>query len=443
LGSGGGRLVFLHLVTTVSLGAQEQPQLTETIAIPRGHSTILTHPAELERLLLTDEEIIDVVILTGNEIVLNGLQIGSTTLLIWGVDGSRAAYSVRVVPDARYVQEEFDRLFPGIPVQAVAAGDAIILTGEAPDAQVAARLVGLATSAAGGATVVDYIAVQESAQILLQVRFAEVSRSAVQRLGSTLLYLGEDQVGVGTRGFGGAFPGGPSVTFSDAVNFFLFHEASNVATFIEALRSEGSFRSLAEPNLLAYPGEEASFLAGGEFPYPTISGTAQQVSIQFREFGIRLNFTPNITNSGAIRLRVAPEVSQLDFGSGLQIAGFTIPSLLSRRAETTVELDEGQTFAIAGLMDNTMSRSLSKVPLLGDIPILGALFRSQELRDDQTELLVLVTPYFVLPRDTPPDVPTGEVEDWGLDRFMRPVPPPAGPPAPPIPWQPAGPGGID
>src|SRR5262249_51838444 len=144
----------------------------------------------------------------------------------------------------------------------------------------------------------------------------------------------------------------PDVTFSDAVNFYLFHEASNVGVFIQALRQQGAFKSLAEPNLLAFPGDTASFLAGGEFPYPFVSGAAAQTSIQFKEFGIRLNFSPNITTSGAIRLKVSPEVSQLDFARGLQVGGFVIPSLTTRRATTTIELREGQTFAIAGLMDS-------------------------------------------------------------------------------------------
>jgi pilus assembly protein CpaC len=190
------------------------------------------------------------------------------------------------------------------------------------------------------------------------------------------------------------------------------------------MRNEGTFRSLAEPDLLAFPGEQASFLAGGEFPYPTVQGVTQQLSIEFKEFGIRLSFTPEITNSGAIRLSVAPEVSQLDFANGLTMAGFQVPALLSRRAQTVVELAQGQTFAIAGLMDNRMTESVSKFPLLGDIPILGALFRSKDMRDNQSELLVLVTPFLVNPLDVPPPLPTGELQEWDRDRFIRPTPQP-------------------
>jgi pilus assembly protein CpaC len=371
------------------------------------------------------------------EVVIQGKALGSTTVFFWGIDGSRASYNVRVAPNAQFVQEQLRRLYPDVAVQAEPVGETIVLSGRIEDPRLAERVIAAARSLAEGATVVDYVQVGERAQILLQVRFAEVSRSAVQRLGATLIHVdpdnlrGADEIASGVGGFNGSFLGtGPDITFSDAVNFYLFHEASNIGAFIQALRTEGAFRSLAEPNLLAFPGDTASFLAGGEFPYPLVSGANQQTSIQFKEFGIRLTFQPTITNSGAIRLRVAPEVSQLDFARGLQIGGFVIPSLTTRRAATVVELAEGQTFAIAGLMDNQMNRTASKIPLLGDIPILGALFRSQEVRDNQNELLVLVTPYLVYPRDTPPQLPTGEVSEWGIDRFLVPFPPPSRPPAP-------------
>jgi pilus assembly protein CpaC len=431
--------------------AQEQVLPSQTITMARRYSTLLTHPTPLERILITDPAIIDAVVVgdAGTEVVILGKALGSTSLILWGLDGTRAVYTVKVVPNAQQVQEELQRLFPNVAVQAEAVGDRIVLTGQIEDPQVASRVLALAARLAEGDTVVDYVQVGERPQILLQVRFAEVSRQAIQRLGSQWLRVapGEDMFGVDVSGnFRGTLPpgaggtgttggsAGPSMTFSDAVNFFLFHRASNVSAFIQALRQEGAFKSLAEPNLLAFPGDSASFLAGGEFPYPFVSGANAQTSIQFKEFGIRLNFRPDITNSGAIRLRVSPEVSQLDFARGLQVGGFVIPSLTTRRAVTVVELQEGQTFAIAGLMDSQMNRSVSKIPLLGDIPILGALFRSQEVRDNQNELLVLVTPYFVRPRSTPPQLPTGEVRDWGVDRFMIPFAPPPGPPAPPAPW---------
>jgi pilus assembly protein CpaC len=190
---------------------------------------------------------------------------------------------------------------------------------------------------------------------------------------------------------------------------------------IQALKSTGDFKSLAEPNLLALDGEEASFLAGGEFPFPSIQGgaTTNAVTVQWREFGVRLRFTPRVTNIGNIRLSIAPEVSALDFAGGLSMGGFQIPSILTRKAETQVELKEGQHLAIAGLIDNSIQENIDKLPFLGEIPVLGALFRSKELRQERTELLVLVTPKLVQPSDDAIPVPTGEPDQWDWKYELR------------------------
>jgi pilus assembly protein CpaC len=190
---------------------------------------------------------------------------------------------------------------------------------------------------------------------------------------------------------------------------------------IQALKTRGEFRSLAEPNLLALEGQEASFLAGGEFPFPMLQGsTGGGVTIMWKEFGIRLNFTPYVTNTGSIRLAVEPEVSSLDFANGLTISGFQIPSILTRRARTEVELRPGQHLAIAGLMDNSILSKVDKIPILGDIPILGAFFRSKDAKQNRTELLVIVTPHIVHPLETAPEIPTGEPDDWKWMRGLRP-----------------------
>ncbi len=419
--------VGVLLLAALPLQAQEAQLTSQTITVSKGSSAVVNHPTTLERVLITDPEVADAVPVSGTEVVLNGNQAGSTTLLLWGLDGTRATYTVRVVVNAAYLEEELSRLLPGSGIRTASAGNSIVLSGEGVDPRVAERALVLAQSLSNGVDVVDHISVPERAQILLRVRLAEVNRSAVQNVGSRFLWMdprnprGNVEGSIGPGGFSENFVegDGPEVTFSDAVNFFFFHQPSNVAAFVQALREEGAFQSLAEPNLLAFPGEEASFLAGGEFPFPVVQGQTGAVTVDFREFGVRLNFTPEITNSGAIRLRVAPEVSQLDFGAGLTLQGFTIPVLLSRRVETVVELQEGQTFAIAGLMDSQSGRTNSKIPFLGEIPIIGALFKSREIRDAQTELLVLVTPQLVYPQDQAPAVPTGEIEDWEWDRYMR------------------------
>jgi pilus assembly protein CpaC len=177
---------------------------------------------------------------------------------------------------------------------------------------------------------------------------------------------------------------------------------------------------LAEPNLVALEGQEATFLAGGEFPYPVVQGSnSNAVTIQWREFGVRLNFTPTITNNGNIRLSVEPEVSSLDFANGLQYQGFEIPSMLTRRVSSEVELAPGEHLAIGGLLDNTLLESVDKIPVLGDIPILGYFFKSKSARQRRTELLVIVTPHIVHPSTEPPAIPTGEVDTWDWDRYLR------------------------
>ena len=429
---------LLALVPIGTLAAQETMSAPSVIHVAKGSSAVVEHPTTLERVLITDPEVADAVPVSGTEVVINGNMAGSTTLLLWGLDGSRATYTVRVGVNTAFIQEELGRLLPGSGITVAGAGNSVILSGDRIAPRTAERALALASSLSNGSEIVDHISVPDRAQVLLRVRLAEVTRSAVQNVGSRFLRAdpsnlrGADEVGVGVAGFTGDFLGsGPDVTFSDAVNFFFFHEPSNVAAFIRALRDEGAFRSLAEPNLLAFPGEEASFLAGGEFPFPVVQGQTGAVTVDYREFGVRLNFMAEITNSGAIRLKVAPEVSSLDFGAGLELQGFRIPAVLSRRAETVVELQEGQTFAIAGLLDSQLTRSDRRVPFLGDIPIIGSLFRARELRDAQTELLVLVTPQLVYPSEQAPALPTGELIEWDWDRMLRQYNvPPADRPAP-------------
>lgn len=431
-------LSLLLLLPSASAGGAQESNL---VRVSRGNSEVVTLSSTLERVSIANPDIADVLPVSATEIVVNGIATGSTTLLVWGIDGSRSQFQIRVTPDVAELNDEIRRLFPGQRIDVRAVGTSIVLSGEVDDPQVAARALSLAESLSDGAAVVDQISVPDRPQVLLQVRFAEVNRNALQSLGANVIRMdpfnprGDDEGALSTGGvvpLAGSLLGGdgPDQFFSDQVNFFLFQRQSNVAALIRALRTQGLFQSLAEPNLLAIPGETATFLAGGEFPFPVLQGNTQAVSIQFREFGIRLAFTPEITNSGAIRMQVAPEVSSLDFGTGLTVSGFQIPTLLSRRAETVVELQEGETFAIAGLMDNNLTRSVSKIPLLGDIPILGTLFRSEDLRQNRTELLVLVTPHLVRSSRNAPELPTGEPGEWDWFRYMRPTPGAAAPGSP-------------
>ncbi len=429
------RAAALALISGLAIGsAPASAQQPDVLTVARGNSEVITSPVNLERVLIANPEVADVVAVSAREIVINGVSPGTTTLLFWQAGGQRNTYTVNVTLDAATIDSELDRMFPNDDLAVTAVGNTLILSGETETPGAAERAISFASSVEAEATVLDHIIVPDRGQVLLQVRVAEVNRSAIQDLGAQFTRLdpfnirGDDEglISSGANPPGGNFlndPIGPDVTFSDAVNFFLFHESSNVSAFIRALRAEGNFKSLAEPNLMTLPGEEASFLAGGEFPYPVVQAgsTSNAVTIQFQEFGVRLSFTPTLTNSGAIRLAVEPEVSSLDFTGGLVLAGFQIPTILSRRANTTVEVLDGQTFAIAGLMDNELAESVNKVPVLGDIPILGALFRSSSFQQSHTELLVLVTPHIVTADMELPRLPTGEVDTWDFHDSMQPT----------------------
>ena len=316
------------------------------------------------------------------------------------------------------LESQLGQLFPDFEVDISTAGDALVLSGAVRDPSVARRAIELAE--ATGAPVIDNLTAPSPEQILLHVRFAEVDRSAVKEFGGELVrainaprlndsFDRDDESDIATLAEG-------LVTLS-----ILGDTGAGLQAIINALHGRGEFRSLAEPNLVALEGQEASFLAGGEFPFPSLQGggSSNAVTIIWKEFGVRLNFTPNVTNTGSVRLSVEPEVSSLDFANGLSISGFQIPSLLTRRVSTSVELSPGQTLAIGGLLDNRLLHELDRIPILGHIPILGAFFSSKRAREERTELLVLVTPYIVEPSDEPIPVPTGEPENWDFDAHLR------------------------
>ena len=403
------------------------------IRIALGNSHVVSHPVIIRRVSIANPAVADAVPVSSQEILVNGKASGTTTLLLWDNAGGRRMYQVHVSPDAASLQADLKDLFPDDSIEVGSSGGSVILTGRVSQQLTAERAMAITAGflgvEAGDATIVNHISVPDPGQVLLQVRFAEVSRTAIEKAGINLLRIGDDYSGGTSTGRpsapGGNLPigggeGNVTQTFSDALNIFLIDHQNGVGAFIQALKSNGLFRSLAEPNLLAVHGQEASFLAGGEFPYPVVQGGSNvgAVTIQWREYGIRLNFTPTIQPSGNIRLHVAPEVSTLDFANGLTLQGFNIPSILARRAETEIELADGQTFAIAGLIDNSILEDIDKIPVLGDIPILGSLFRSKELRQNKSELLVLVTPRLVQPVEQAPPVPTGEPDVWDWDDSM-------------------------
>jgi pilus assembly protein CpaC len=398
-----------------SLASAQVAPAQDVITLPRGQSRLVVQPNPIQRISIGDPDVADAVVVSPLEVLVNARSLGTTTLIVWEITGVRRVYLVEVTVDAAGLQRTIATLFPGEQVTVTAIGDLVVLTGTVVSARVYRRVLELARGT--GATVIDNLTAPATQQIQLQVRIAEVSRSAIREFSSQIRALNpQDLQGEGDWSV---------ETLSEGLmRLLLIDPRANLDLIFRALRTTGEVRTLAEPNLIALEGTQASFLAGGEFPFPVAQRVAEAgtgfATIEWREFGVRLNFLPTITGAGNIRLRVMPEVSSLDFTTGLVVAGFNVPSLLTRRAETEVELRDGQTFAIAGLLDNNTLESVTRLPVLGDLPIIGALFRSRLRRQDRTELLVLVTPRLVTPQDVPPPVPTGEPEEWRWDPHLRP-----------------------
>jgi len=419
-------LSMLMLLTVAGLGAQQpQPKQLPQVSVTAGRSTIVSTEFDVTRIAVTNPEVADATVVRPREILIDGKAAGTISLILWG-DNTRVQYDIVVEQPVTALEQQLHRLFPDETVEVTSNADGIVLSGRASSTQVMLRIAEVVRAASPKANVINMLQVpggSDAQQVMLQVRIAEVNRKALMEFG-TSFFTGAtgagNWIGRGTTGQFGApefselsrsvttGPGGRTtsldgkIEFSDFLNIFLFNTSWNAGTLIRALKQTGYFQSLAEPNLIAYNNKEASFLAGGEFPIPIVNGVGQ-VSIEYKEFGVRLNFTPTIAGD-LIRLKVRPEVSELDFNNGITMEGFRIPALQVRRAETEVELRDGQSFAVAGLIDNTAQTDKSAIPLLSQVPIIGHLFASKADRQERTELPVLITPRLVRPLN-PDEVP--------------------------------------
>jgi pilus assembly protein CpaC len=391
-----------------------QPE--RVISVSKGASVLLVNPVALQRFSVGDPNIAEATIVSPTEVVINGKGLGSTTLLIWDNSTQVKVYSVEVTADAPALERYLRQVMPDEQIAVTASGNSVTLSGNVKDPNSVARAVDIAKGS--GATIIDNLVAPPAVQVMLKVRFAEINRTVLKRWSTQLSTINPQNL---SDNGNYTVATDPSAAASN-VAFLLESGNSQIQALVNAAEQRGDFRDLAEPNLMTLPGKEAYFIAGGRFPFPAVQGGSQSgaIGIQFEEFGVRLRFTPYITRSGAIRLRLIPEVSSLDFANGLVINGFTVPSITSRRAETEVELREGQHLAIAGLLDNTVTDNVSKIPFLGDIPILGQLFRSKNLQQKRTELLVLVTPQLVVAGAAAPGkLPTGEVGDWPWSKALQ------------------------
>jgi pilus assembly protein CpaC len=394
-----------------------------------GKSILINTTERIKRVSVTDAGIADPIVVAPTQILVHGRAAGEVSLLIWDeLDRSRS-FDLRVDVDVSAAAEEEKAVFPDEQISVTPSRSAIVLSGHVSTEDVSKRAGMIAEAYSKNVVNVLTFGPVGAQEVLLEVKFAEVDRAAVVQLGAEYLTPGTGHTtGTVTTGqFGGlslstssastTTAGGttttstaataPTINLANALNLFLFRSDINFGVVIQALQQKNLLQILAEPNLIAVNGKEASFLAGGQFPFPIVQpgqGFAA-VTISFKDFGVKLQFTPVIMPNGNIHLKVAPEVSTLDFTNALTISGFTVPALSTRRAETEFELQDGQSFVIAGLLDNRVTDLYNKIPGLGDIPILGNLFRSRNLQKQKTELMVLCTVHRISPSTQAPAGP--------------------------------------
>jgi pilus assembly protein CpaC len=409
---------------TTTLPPQSQAaQGSAPLRVMVGKSLLINTTERLKRISVTDPAVAFAQPITPTQILVHGRAPGEVSLLIWDELERSRSFDLRVDVDVSACAEEEHRVFPDEQISITPSRAAIVLSGHVSTEDVAKRAGDLASAYSPKVVNVLTFGPVGAQEVLLQVKFAEVDRSALTQLGVNLLSTGAaNTIGTTTTGqFGGFGPQtltvnkGPTgttttstgETLNNVLNLFLFRPDINFGAVIQALQTKNLLQILAEPNLIAVNGREASFLAGGQFPFPIVQpgNGFTAVTISFKEFGVRLQFTPVITPNGYIHLKVAPEVSTLDFANALTISGFTVPALSTRRAETEFELQDGQSFVIAGLMDNRVTDIYNKIPGLGDIPVLGNFFRSKSLQKSNSELMVLCTVKRINPSNEPVEAP--------------------------------------
>ena len=431
------------------------PADAKQVTLTVGRSALVEAGSPIARVSLTSVDVADALVTAPSQVLVHGKVPGSISMFVWNRAGAVERYEVTVQRDLTALRTDVAQLFPGEKIDVRGNGRFVVLSGVVSTKDVSDRVTNLAAGFVDKRDeVVTLLQVSPNTrtdQVLLKVRFAEVSRQAMTEFGAAFFtsptgirntlgrvtteqYAAPDykdlQWSKADSKFGSPVTNAEGkFSFSDFLNFFVLSEKYDLGATIRALQSRGLFESLAEPNVVAQSGKEASFLAGGEFPVPIAQGNGNNmgISVQFKEFGIRLNFTP-VVNGDRVQLKVRPEVSTLDFGNAVVLSGFRIPALQTRRTETELELLDGQTFAIAGLLNNTMNSTLQKIPGIGDIPILGQLFRSRAAQKNRTELVVMITPQILrsnspgvtnqLPRLQDPFLPA-----LPADRSTAPPPP--------------------
>ena len=389
-----------------------EDQRPSKVSLAVGKSIIIRSTTPVKRVSLAAPEIADFVLLSPTQVYLIGKAPGITNLTLWEDNKISAIYDLEVSPDVSRLREKLHEILPDErDLRAIATHGSITLSGTISSTANLSQALALAGAYAPEGKIINLVQVAGVHQVMLEVRVAEMSRSLMKRLGVNFNILTKDDFGISllnnlTQLVAPAAgnlvtPGAPFGIFvSPAVNALsrITDGSTTVTGFIDALKEDGLVKILAEPTLIALSGQTANFLAGGEFPIPVPQGLGT-VAIDYRTFGVGLNFTPTVLSDNKISMKVAPEVSELDFSTAVFLEGFVVPGLTTRRASTTIELADGQSFAIAGLLRENVREIISKFPLLGSIPVLGALFRSSSFQKNETELIIIVTPHLVKPLD--------------------------------------------
>jgi pilus assembly protein CpaC len=416
------RIAFLLCCGAVAWGL-DSAGAPVAISLVAGRGLVVDCAGGVARVSTSNPEAVDAVVAGDSEVLFHARAMGQATLVVWSKSGLRKSYDVTVEPNLEPLRELLKETFPGQQLDERAARDSVALVGRVGAQATADRALALvAASYKNAVSALEVAPPGPDRQVLLRVRFAELNRSVSAEFSANLISTGAARTpgAVATGQFpsarldqvAGVIPAashGVSTTFSlsDILNIFAFRPDLNLGLLIRDLESRGLLQILAEPNLVATDGKEASFLAGGEFPVPVVQAgaSAGAITVMFREFGIRLAFLPRLTSNGTVKLHVRPEVSTIDPANGLTVSGFRIPALATRRIETDIELAQGQSFVIAGLLDDRVVDNLARLPGLSRIPLLGALFRSRSQTKAKTELVVVVTPEAASPLAAPPAGP--------------------------------------
>ena len=400
----------VHAQETSYSASFERSKESVPVNVLVGQSRVVNFDKPIGRFSVSNSDIAEAVLVAPDQVLVNGKAFGQVNFIAWEQTGGKfIVFDVFVRANLSLIDSQVRALFPKDDIRLSQANGSVVISGTVTDPRTVTQVQSVVEAAGFKAVNMLGSPVKNALQVQLQVRVAEVSRTKLRELGASLATATSN-----TSAF--SSPTGPATLnqvdggimkyLLSGANLFLFNSAINTQALIHALKTEGALRALAEPNLIAMDGEEASFLAGGEYPVPVIqsSGERTSVTIVFKPYGVKLNFKPTIIDENHIRLVLEPEVSTIDFATGVKFDGFLIPGLRTRRAKTGIELRDGQSFALAGLLDNNETRSMSKIPVLGDIPILGALFKSKSFQKQETELMFFVTAQLVKPVN-PDDLP--------------------------------------